>query len=62
MATNEPLPLQAQSYEWNDAEPPPAETLNLWNEVGNGIDKSQTGKAGRLGSHSRVSDSVTNSA
>lgn len=45
MAAPEPVPLEAQPYEWNDAEPPPpAETLNLWNEVGNGIDKSQTGE------------------
>ena len=43
MATREPLPLQAIPYEWNDAEPPPTETLNQWVEVGNGIDKSQTG-------------------
>ena len=43
MAAREPLPLQAAPYEWNDAEPPPTETLNQWIEVGNGIDKSQTG-------------------
>lgn len=42
MAAREPLPLQAAPYEWNDAEPPPSETLNQWIEVGNGIDKSQT--------------------
>ena len=58
MAAREPLPLQAVPYEWNDAEPPPAETLNQWGEVGNGIDKSQTGtpltglyRAYRCGSH-----------
>jgi hypothetical protein len=44
MAASEPLPLQAMPYEWNDEEPPPTETLNLWSEVGNGIDKSQTGE------------------
>ncbi|CAB9501188.1 Ubiquitin carboxyl-terminal hydrolase puf [Seminavis robusta] len=42
MAAREPVPLQAVPYEWNDAEPPPTETLNQWIEVGNGIDKSQT--------------------
>lgn len=49
MAAREPLPLQAAPYEWNDAEPPPSETLNQWIEVGNGIDKSQTGTMIALG-------------
>ena len=49
MAAREPLPLQAAPYEWNDAEPPPSETLNQWIEVGNGIDKSQTGTTAWVG-------------
>lgn len=39
-----PLQLQALPYEWNEADLPPPEVLNQWGEVGNGIDKSQTGK------------------
>ena len=39
-----PLQLQALPYEWNEADVPPPEILNQWGEVGNGIDKSQTGK------------------
>jgi len=38
------MPFEAEPYEWNDAEPPPKEVLNHWIEVGNGIDKSQTGR------------------
>lgn len=37
------VPLQAIPYSWDEASLPPSESIQLWNEVGNGIDKSQTG-------------------
>jgi hypothetical protein len=44
MTAGIPFPQQAQPYTWEDTRPPPQETLRLWTEVGNGIDKSQTGE------------------
>ena len=44
MTAGEPFPQQAKPYTWDETRPP-QETLRLWTEVGNGIDKSQTGKS-----------------
>lgn len=33
-----------QPYSWQDSHPPPQETLQMWIDVGNGIDKNQTGE------------------
>ena len=43
MTAGAPFPQQPRPYTWDETRPPP-ETLRLWTEVGNGIDKSQTGK------------------
>ena len=43
MATGMPFP-EAAPYVWDVGHPPPPQdTIRLWTEVGNGIDKSQTG-------------------
>lgn len=34
----------ALPYTWEDALPPVSEVLQLWTEVGNGLDKNQTGR------------------
>ena len=39
-----PEPSQAQPYQWDPQNQVGTESLHLWNEVGNGLDKSQTGK------------------
>jgi hypothetical protein len=44
MTAGVPFPLEAKPYAWDDSPPPPPETVRLWTEVGNGIDKSQTGE------------------
>jgi hypothetical protein len=42
-AAGVPIP-EATPYVWDAGHPPPSQdTLRLWTEVGNGIDKSQTG-------------------
>jgi hypothetical protein len=33
----------AKPYNWDEAVPPSPEVLQLWTEVGNGLDKNQTG-------------------
>ena len=43
MSVGAPFPQEAQPYTWDDSRPPPQETLQLWTDVSNGIDKSQTG-------------------
>jgi hypothetical protein len=43
MTAGLPFPQEATPYAWDDTRPTPPETLRLWTEVGNGIDKSQTG-------------------
>lgn len=54
MSSEAPLPAVAnstnetddvRSYNWTGSHPPPQETLQLWIEVGNGIDKNQTGES-----------------
>jgi len=40
----------AKPYIWEEAIPPAPDVLQLWTEVGNGLDKDQTGKP--LVSHS----------
>jgi hypothetical protein len=47
MTAGLPFPLEAQPYNWDESRPPPPETLRLWIEVGQGIDKSQTGTVKR---------------
>eukprot|EP00980_Cylindrotheca_fusiformis_P010327 scaffold2299_cov131-Cylindrotheca_fusiformis.AAC.14 len=42
MTAGTPFPPEAQPYAWDTSQVPPPESLNLWTEVGNGIDKSQT--------------------
>jgi len=37
-------PSKAVPYQWDPAEAPATEILQLWTEVGNGLDKSQTGE------------------
>lgn len=44
MTAATPFPPEGQPYTWDSAQVPPLESLKLWTEVGNGIDKSQTGK------------------
>jgi len=34
---------QPKPYAYDNNDPPPSEVLQLWTEVGNGIDKNQTG-------------------
>jgi hypothetical protein len=41
-AEGEP-PSDETPYVWDESAPAPAEVFQLWTEVGNGIDKSQTG-------------------
>jgi hypothetical protein len=41
-AEGEP-PSEETPYSWDDSALPPTEVFQLWTEVGNGIDKSQTG-------------------
>jgi hypothetical protein len=41
-AEGEP-PSEEIPYSWDDSALPPTEVFQLWTEVGNGIDKSQTG-------------------
>jgi hypothetical protein len=41
-AEGEP-PSEETPYGWDETAPAPAEVFQLWTEVGNGIDKSQTG-------------------
>jgi hypothetical protein len=36
-------PLDETPYSWDESALPPTEVFQLWTEVGNGIDKSQTG-------------------
>jgi hypothetical protein len=43
MTAGLPFPQEATPYAWDDTRRPPPDTLRLWTEVGNGIDKSQTG-------------------
>lgn len=43
MTAGLPFPQEATPYAWDDTRAPPPETVRLWTEVGNGIDKSQTG-------------------
>ena len=45
-------PQQAKPYVWDESRRPPQETLQLWTDVGNGLDKSQTGRL-RSGGHFR---------
>lgn len=33
----------ANPYKWEEGTPPTPEVLQLWTEVGNGLDKNQTG-------------------
>jgi hypothetical protein len=44
MTAGTPFPAEAQPYAWDNTQAPPPESLKLWTEVGNGIDKSQTGE------------------
>jgi hypothetical protein len=54
MSSEASLPAAANSntdtddvrpFVWTDSHPPPQETLQLWRDVGNGIDKNQTGES-----------------
>lgn len=38
------FPPEATPYTWDASHPPSPDILKLWTEVGNGIDKSQTGE------------------
>ena len=43
---NSSIGSNPKPYEWPQDGTPSTEILTLWNEVGNGLDKSQTGKCG----------------
>lgn len=43
-AGSDPMASSAKDYTWDDGPQPQQDTLNLWIEVGNGLDKNQTGK------------------
>ena len=43
MTAGEQLPSHEKPYSWDSEPVPPRDVLQLWTEVGNGIDKSQTG-------------------
>ena len=44
MTADMPFPQSPTPYKWVEKHPPPPEILRLWTEVGNGLDKSQTGE------------------
>ena len=43
MTAGVPFPAEATPYSWETNHALPQDTLRLWTEVGNGIDKNQTG-------------------
>ena len=44
MTAGAPFPQHAEPYTWDDNQSSPQEIVRLWTDVGNGIDKSQTGE------------------
>jgi len=45
MTAEEEVPQQEKPYAWDESAPPPQDVLTYWQEVGNGIDKNQTGES-----------------